>query len=302
MKLGFPSFIKNIEDEKMAYYKEHAFIFIPALLLVFGTAYALSGWGNKPDIPVSETKQPPTAEVVSETFTAYVPEVPSKPKVSVEIDHDHEELDLNDPLASPSFDTMEEGVSIVSYKDQPIPQLFKDMTEKAVKEMEERGYTSVEESDVRTISRVLEPRFKDLMLSYDEAANQLVKEPANLEGTPFDDGELLGANTSGSNHDGKWTDISRFYKFDDLGVVKLKEVDFITSRGRIQVTEELINEDVNGIPATYLVNVSNSGAAVSLVFWATDSKEYTLYAEKNGAKDEGVKQRLLELARSIPAD
>ncbi|TXL03618.1 hypothetical protein BMR07_14755, partial [Methylococcaceae bacterium CS1] len=134
------------------------------------------------------------------------------------------------------------------------------------------------------------------------AANQLVKEPANLEGTPFDDGELLGANLGGSNHDGKWTDISRFYKFDDLGVVKLKEVDFITSRGRIQVTEELINEDVNGIPATYLVNVSNSGAAVSLVFWATDSKEYTLYAEKNGAKDEGVKQRLLELARSIPAD
>ncbi|WP_221901282.1 hypothetical protein [Bathymodiolus platifrons methanotrophic gill symbiont] len=205
-------------------------------------------------------------------------------------------------LASPSFDTMEEGVSIVSYKDQPIPQLFKDMTEKAVKEMEERGYTSVEESNVRTISRVLEPRFKDLMLSYDEAANQLVKEPANLEGTPFNDGELLGAHTGGSNHDGKWTNISRFYKFDDLGVVELGETDYITSRGRIQMTQELINEDVNGIPAMYRVNVSNSEAAVSLVSWATDSKKYVLYVEKNGAKDEGVKQRLLELARSIPAD
>ncbi|MCK5854972.1 MAG: hypothetical protein KAG56_07095, partial [Sulfurovaceae bacterium] len=292
---------KNIEDEKMEYYKEHVII-IPALLLVFGTAYALSGWGNKPEIPVSETKQPRTAEVVRETFTDYVPEVPSKPKVYVEIDHDHEELDLNDPLASPSFDTMEEGVSIVSYKDQPIPQLFKDMTEKAVKEMEERGYTSVEESDVRTISKALESRFKHLLLSYEDAANQLVKEPANLEGTPFDDGELLGAHTGGSNHDGKWTDISRFYKFDDLGVVELSETDYITSRGRIQVTEELINEDVNGIPATYLVNVSNSGAASSLVSWATDSKSYKLEAEKNGAKDEGVKQRLLELARSIPVD
>ncbi|WP_221901626.1 hypothetical protein [Bathymodiolus platifrons methanotrophic gill symbiont] len=94
----------------MAYYKEHVII-IPALLLVFGTAYALSGWGNKPEIPVSETKQPRTAEVVRDTFTDYVPEVPSKPKVYVEIDHDHEELDLNDPLASPSFDTMEEGGS-----------------------------------------------------------------------------------------------------------------------------------------------------------------------------------------------
>ncbi|WP_221897635.1 hypothetical protein [Bathymodiolus japonicus methanotrophic gill symbiont] len=93
----------------MEYYKEHAFIFIPALLLVFGTAYALSGWDNKPEIPVSETKQPRTAEVVRETFADYVPEVPSKPEVHVEIDHDHEELDLNDPLASPSFDTMEEG-------------------------------------------------------------------------------------------------------------------------------------------------------------------------------------------------
>ncbi|WP_221898531.1 hypothetical protein [Bathymodiolus japonicus methanotrophic gill symbiont] len=268
----------------MAYYKEHAFIFIPALLLVFGTAYALSGWGNKPEIPVSETMQPRTAEVVRETFTDYVPEVPSKPKVYVEIDH--EELDLNDPLASPSFDTMEEGVSIVSYKDQPIPQLFKDLTKKAIEEIAERGYASAEEADVRTISKDLEPRLKHLMLSYDEAANQLVKEPANLEGTPFDDGELLGAHTGGSNHDGKWTNISRFYKFDDLGVVKLSEVDYITSRGRIQMTQELINEDVNGRPAIYRVNVSNSGAAVSLVFWATDSKEYVLYAEKNGAKDE----------------
>ncbi|GFO75317.1 hypothetical protein BPLS_P2474 [Bathymodiolus platifrons methanotrophic gill symbiont] len=302
MKLGFPSFIKNIEDEKMEYYKEHVIIIIPALLLVFGTAYALSGWGNKPEIPVSETKQPRTAEVVRETFTDYVPEVPSKPKVYVEIDHDHEELDLNDPLASPSFDTMEEGVSIVSYKDQPIPQLFKDLTKKAVEEMAERGYASAEESNVRTISRVLEPRLKHLMLSYDEAANQLVKEPANLEGTPFDDGELLGAHTGGSNHDGKWTNISRFYKFDDLGVVKLREVDYITSRGRIQMTQELINEDVNGRPAIYRVNVSNSGAAVTLVSWATDSKKYVLYAEKNGAKDESVKQRLLELAQAIPAD
>ncbi|GFO76168.1 hypothetical protein BPLS_P3800 [Bathymodiolus platifrons methanotrophic gill symbiont] len=266
MKLGFTSFIKNIEDEKMAYYKEHAFIFIPALLLVFGTAYALSGWGNKPDIPVSETKQPPTAEVVSETFTAYVPEVPSKPKVYVGIDHDHEELDLNDPLASPSFDTMEEGVSIVSYEDQPIPQLFKDMTKKAIEEIAERGYASAEEADVRYISPVLEPRLKHLMLSYDEAANKLVTEPANLEGTPFNDGELLGAHTGGSYRDGKWTDISRYYKFDDLGVVELSENDYLTSGGRMQMTQELINEDVNGRPAIYRVNVSNSGAALTLGF------------------------------------
>ncbi|GAW87622.1 hypothetical protein bplSymb_SCF11802P002 [Bathymodiolus platifrons methanotrophic gill symbiont] len=172
----------------------------------------------------------------------------------------------------------------------------------AVEEMAERGYASAEEADVRQISTALEPRLKHLMLSYEDAANQLVKEPANLEGTPFNDGELLGAHTGGTNHDGKWTDISRFYKFDDLGVVELSETDYITSRGRIQMTQELINEDVNGIPAMYRVNVSNSGAAVSLVSWATDSKKYVLYAEKNGAKDEGVKQRLLELARSIPAD
>ncbi|WP_221898084.1 hypothetical protein [Bathymodiolus japonicus methanotrophic gill symbiont] len=287
----------------MAYYKEHVIvIIIPALLLVFGTAYALSGWGNKPDIPVSETKQPRTAEVVRETFTDYVPEVPSKPKVHVEIDHDHEELDLNDPLASPSFDTMEEGVSIVSYKDQPIPQLFKDLTKKAVEEMAEtRDTRQLRNQMYVRFLESLESRFKHLMLSYDEAANQLVKEPANLEGTPFDDGELIGAHTGGSNHDGKWTDIDRFYKFDDLGVVKLSEVDYITSGGRIQMTEELINEEVHGVPAEYRVNVSNSGAAVSLVSWVTDSKDYTLYVEKNGAKDEGVRQRLLELARSIPA-
>ena len=41
---------------------------------------------------------------------------------------------------------------------------------------------------------------------------------------------------------------------------------------------------------------------LTLVSWATDSKDYKLYVEKNGAKDESVKQRLLELARSIPVE
>ncbi|GFO76577.1 hypothetical protein BPLS_P4450 [Bathymodiolus platifrons methanotrophic gill symbiont] len=289
--------------------KKYKFIIIPGLLLTAVTVYSLAGWGNKPlDKTADKTKVTLRTDVpkVSIELTSKKPKAHKKRD-----DHNHnhdyaydydETLAPDDPLASPSFDTMEEGVSIVSYKDQPIPQLFKDMTEKAVKEMKERGYTSVEESDVRTISKALESRFKHLLLSYEDAANQLVKEPVNLEATPFNDGELLGANTSGSNHDGKWTDISRFYKFEDLGVVKLREVDYVTSGGRIQVTEELINEDVNGIPATYLVNVSNSGAASSLVSWATDSKYYELEAEKNGAKEEGVKQRLLELARSIPVD
>ena len=240
--------------------KKYKFIIIPGLLLTAVTAYSLAGWGNKPlDKTADKTKVTLRAEVPkgSIELTFKKTKAPKKRE-----DHNHdsdydETLVPDDPLASPSFDTMEEGVSIVSYKDQPIPQLFKDMTEKAVKEMKERGYTSVEESDVRTISKALESRFKHLLLSYEDAANQLVKEPVNLEATPFNDGELLGANTSGSNHDGKWTDISRFYKFEDLGVVKLREVDYVTSGGRIQVTEELINEDVNGIPATYLVNVRN---------------------------------------------
>ncbi len=283
--------------------KKYGFIIIPGLLLTAVTAYSLAGWENKPlDKTADKTKVALTTDVpkVSIELTSKKPKAHKKRDNHV-YDYD-EALDPDDPLASPSFDTMEEGVSIVSYKDQPIPQLFKDMTKRAVKEMKERGYTSVEESDVRTISQVLEPRFKHLLLSYEDAANQLVKEPVNLEDTPFNDGELLGAHTSGSNHDGKWTDISRFYKFDDLGLVQLSEVDYVTSGGRIQVTEELINEEVNGIPATYLVNVSNSGAASSLVSWATDSKSYELEAEKNGAKEEGVKQRLLELARSIPVD
>ncbi|TXL05954.1 hypothetical protein BMR08_15730 [Methylococcaceae bacterium CS2] len=66
------------------------------------------------------------------------------------------------------LEMMEEGVSIVSYEDQPIPQLFKDMTKKAVEEMEERGYASAEESEVRDIARVLEPHLKHLMLPYEE--------------------------------------------------------------------------------------------------------------------------------------
>ncbi len=289
------------KDEKMKKDKKYGFIIIPGLLLTAVTAYSLAGWENKP--------LDKTADKTKETLTTDVPKVSieltsKKPKAHKKRDdHNHDEaLAPDDPLASPSFETMEEGVSIVSYKDQPIPQLFKDMTKKAVEEIAERGYASAEESDVRVVNHVLEPRFKHLLLSYEDAANQLVKEPVNLEYTPFNDGELLGAHIGGSNHDGKWTDISRFYKFDDLGIVELSEDDYVTKGSRIQVTEELINEDVNGMPATYRVNVSNSGAALTLIAWDTDSKSYELDVEKNGAKDDSVKQRLLELARSIPVD
>lgn len=301
----------KIEDMKMQKCKKYGFIILPTLLL---TAYAITEWSNEPldkaeDEIVVETNEVPKGGT---KLAAKKPKGAKKKPKTDKHNHDVYQYDYDEELNSDGslaglpgemmLEMMEEGVSIVSYEDQPIPQLFKDMTKKAVEEMEERGYASAEESEVREVNYALEPHLKHLMLSYEDAANQLVIEPVNLEDTPFKEGELIGARISGSYQDGKWTNISRFYKFDDLGVVKFFENDYVTSKGRVQKAKELINEEVNGVPAIYRVNVSKSGAALTLVSWATDSKDYKLYVEKNGAKDESVKQRLLELARSIPVE
>ncbi|GAW87493.1 conserved hypothetical protein [Bathymodiolus platifrons methanotrophic gill symbiont] len=301
---------------KMKKCKKYGFIILSALLLTAVTAYAITGWRNEPldkteDEIVVETNDVPKGSIKLANKKPKETKKKGKPKPKPD-KHNHdvyeydEELNSDGSLAGLPADVMlemmEEGVSIVSYEDQPIPQLFKDMTKKAVEEMEERGYASAEESEVRDIARVLEPHLKHLMLPYEEAANQLATEPANLEATPFTEGELIGAHISGSYQDGKWTNISRFYKFNDLGLVKFFENDYVTSRGSVQMAKELINEEVNGVPAIYRVNVSNSGAALTLVSWATDSKDYELSVEKNGAKDVTVRQRLLELARSVPVE
>ncbi len=222
--------------------------------------------------------------------------------------HRHVEPEYNDsmlendlPLIPPlpeEFRSMKKGVSIVSIEDHPIPQEFKDSAKRFRQQMEERGYADASENDVNVISAELSERNSKYLISPEEAAAVLVSEPIDLEGTLFEDKKIIGAVTGGAFVDGKWTDIARLFEFEEFGVVQLQEDESLA----ILLSEEAINEDVNGNPAMYTVQVSESGQSLTSISWVTDDKQYTVSMNKNASEDEKLKEDFINLARSLPTD
>jgi hypothetical protein len=200
------------------------------------------------------------------------------------------------------FSSMKEGVSIVSFEDQPIPDEFKTATRRVQQQMEEQGYTDASEDDVNHVSNYLSPQSQKYLQSHEEAADSFISETIDIEGTPFDGKKMIGAMGGGVEKDGQWTGLTRLYEFEDLGVVKLDEDDHIAAGSRIQLTKELINENINGNPAIYTVQVSSSDKALTKITWATESKKYSLSMNKNASKDEILKEDFIDLARSLPTE
>lgn len=237
----------------------------------------------------------------------------TKPK-KIGIDkHKHFKVDNEEPMMDnfeipeePSppkeFSSIKEGVSIVSFEDQPIPDVFKTMTRRVQQQMEEQGYTEASEDDVSHISNYLSPKSQKYLQSYEEAADSLISEPIDTDGTPFDGKKMIGAMSGGAEKDGKWTGLTRLFEFEDFGVVKLDEDDHIAAGSSLQLTKELINEDINGNAAIYTVQVSSTDKALTKITWVTESKEYSLSMNKNASKDEKLKENFINLARSLPSE
>lgn len=205
-----------------------------------------------------------------------------------------------EPLPFPKeLALMEEGLSIVSYEDQSIPGLFKTITRRIQQEMDEQGYTLASENDVYNIDLAISSPY---LISHEKAVDNFISEPASIEGTPFEDKKIIGGTIGGVNIDGKWTGLTRLFEFEDLGVVELEEDDYITARSSIQFTKELINQDINGNPAVYLVKVSESGKSITTITWITDSKKYSLSMNKNASQDENLKDDFINLARSLTTE
>lgn len=233
----------------------------------------------------------------------YTESTPWESTSDTEHSHDHNE-DLNPELAELEafFGDPENAVFYAPLDDFPVPESFKKEADLATRQMKEQGYIDTPESRITPIRDELTPKSKKYEKTYEEAVELLSVEPANLEGTPFSDKKVVSRQVSGTYNKGKWSTLSRVYEFDNLSLVELSEDDYISGNGKVVFAEDSINEDINGNPAIFEVEVSPSGKAVTSLAWATDFKYYKLTMEKNASSNEDMKAEFLNLARSVPID
>ena len=158
----------------------------------------------------------------------------------------------------------------------------------------------------------------------EEVYDILVFEPSSLKGSDFEQGEYLGHKTElgllegdqfhsssevsdiefsefeyGEKEPEKMGEFSRYYKFPELGFVKLTER-FLPEDSQSRVTPELMNANVNGNYAYYLVQ-KGTEQSLSMLTWINGDNQYILEASNRGnPADETFKQRFFDLANSIP--
>lgn len=258
---------------------------------------------SRPGIPHSEKnnfKKKQKSSITKTKRTGFDKQQYSKPTNQEQVMDDSSIPER--PHLPKKFRLIKEGASIVSLKDQPIPDELRAEARRFQQQMEDRGYVEVSEDEVNEISNYLLPRSQKYMQSYEEAADSLVSEPIDIGETPFDAAKMIGAMTGGVLKDGEWTALTRVFEFEDFGLVKLDDSDYIAAGSGIQLTKESINESVNGNAAIYTVQVSPSGKALTEIIWVTNSKNYSLSMEKNASTDEKLKEDFLNLARSLPTE
>lgn len=200
---------------------------------------------------------------------------------------------------SPGGIVIPPGLSVKTLDEMDYPELIKNIARKQNSEMIERGYADASEEEVTVLERYVREGNKLKMKGMEEVAGTLAMQPSELAGTKFETGKFKGALASGGYTENGWTGITRIFDLPKLGVVKLEELDYISSGSGIVVTKEFINEDVNGNIATYLVKQSVTGKSISELNWFTDKKMYTLSVNGNISQSDKRYQLILELAKSV---
>lgn len=200
------------------------------------------------------------------------------------------------------------GVNILPLAQQSVPDHLKVEARKVIKQMKERGYIDASEAEVSYLDKMQEASQFQAM---ENIAPNLKIVPANVESLPFEGVIFIGATAHGE--DGR-TGLTRIFSFPGFGIVGLKEVDYIASQGGITFIEEAINQDVNGLPAIFIVKKSRGrgdmdslsvkkrqdrdSKGLTKLTWATDQKIYTLFINRALTDEKSIHQ-FMNLARSI---
>lgn len=192
-----------------------------------------------------------------------------------------------------------EGISILPLDKQPVPNELKDLARMDISQMKRNGFIDAPESVVAILDTInVARKSKDPLLKLPaEITRSLVFSPSTL-GSLLSEATLLDAEGSGGLTEKGWTGLYRLFAVQNIGLVKLEEVDYIVSKGGWGIIKEAINQDVNGHPAILNVKQSQSGKGLSELVWATDRKIFTLTLNK-AVKDKVTIDAFLKLANGI---
>lgn len=191
------------------------------------------------------------------------------------------------------------GLSVIPMNKIQAPGHIKRLFLRQSKEMKTRGYADATDDEVLGLDDDTLKKNKKNIKKFDEVVTDLAISPSDLNNGPFNRGRLIGAVKAGGHTDLGWTGITRFYTFPKLGLVKFDEIDLLATGGGVTVAEELINENINGSPAIFVVKQAVNGKTLTELAWFTQTKMFTLSTTKKMAKGDKFYVSLIDLANSI---
>ena len=110
---------------------------------------------------------------------------------------------------------------------------------------------------------------------------------------------LAGALASGhEKKTGKWTHVTRYYSLADGRTLIFVESDLKAGGHSVGVPEELVNDKINGLPASMVTLRTTSGKFFTDLSWFAENKIYSLILSSR-AVGVGIKNELVSLATGI---
>lgn len=175
--------------------------------------------------------------------------------------------------------------------------------EKAREQVRQQGYVEIDEArvlalDIRSRNLKGQKANNDVIESMNEIIPTLGFKPVDLRFSPLGKADLLEGKPSGANINGKWSEFNRLFELKNLGLVELNEWDYHFDQGGMYVNPEAINQNVNGHPATLLVEQGPSGRGLTKLTWWDEQKVYKLTVNRPLRSKQGVDE-LIHLAESI---
>ncbi|MBI3775364.1 MAG: hypothetical protein HY273_07405 [Gammaproteobacteria bacterium] len=113
---------------------------------------------------------------------------------------------------------------------------------------------------------------------------------------------FAGAIASGpAKNTGKWTQVQRYFSLENGSVLMLAESDYKAAEYSVAIPEELVNEKINGAPASMVVRKTTAGKYFTDLLWFTKNKIYSLHLTGRSA-GVGIKNELIVFAAGVLED
>lgn len=123
---------------------------------------------------------------------------------------------------------------------------------------------------------------------------RLPNPPSDLQKTSLGAAEMIGMEPTGAIEGLKSSGLSRFYRFNNIGIVEFNEENFRVPGGVIEAFVEAQNTEINEVPAQLEREMDGHGRGRVELTWAGKDKLYKLIA----TGDDDV-ERKAQVLRSI---